>query len=178
MKLRQPLFRKYLSVLTGLISLTLVLATLLGACSSTPPKDETIGWSPNKLFAEAMDERNSRNYDKAVSHFEKLEGRAAGTVLSQQAQLEKAYTHHVAGEQAQAIATSVASGAVAANGTRFANCSSIFANLVTFQGGCVQGTTTGFENLMTVPIATEVAPVPILSTDPSLMPAMLAGLTA
>ncbi|WP_342132634.1 outer membrane protein assembly factor BamD [Hydrogenophaga sp. OTU3427] len=82
---------------------SLVLATLLGACSSAPPKDETIGWSPNKLFAEAMDERNSRNYDKAVSHFEKLEGRAAGTVLSQQAQLEKAYTHHIAGEQAQAI---------------------------------------------------------------------------
>jgi iron complex outermembrane recepter protein len=46
---------------------------------------------------------------------------------------------------AQAIASSVASGAVAANGTRFANCSSVFANLITFQGGCVQGTTTGFD---------------------------------
>jgi iron complex outermembrane receptor protein len=46
---------------------------------------------------------------------------------------------------AQAIASSVASGAVSANGTRFANCSSIFANLVTFQGGCVQGVTTGFD---------------------------------
>lgn len=46
---------------------------------------------------------------------------------------------------AQAIATSVASGAVAANGTRFANCSSVLANLITFQGGCVQGTTTGFD---------------------------------
>jgi iron complex outermembrane receptor protein len=45
----------------------------------------------------------------------------------------------------QAIATSVASGAVAANGTRFANCSSVFANLITFQGGCVQGVTTGFD---------------------------------
>ena len=46
---------------------------------------------------------------------------------------------------AQALASSVASGAVAANGTRFANCSSIFANLITFQGGCVQGVTTGFD---------------------------------
>ena len=82
-----------------------VLATLLSACSSTPAKDETIGWSPNKLFAEAIDERNSRNYDKAVSHFEKLEGRAAGTLLSQQAQLEKAYTHHLSEEKAQAIVT-------------------------------------------------------------------------
>ena len=82
-----------------------VLATLLGACSSTPPKDETVGWSPNKLFSEAIEERNARNYDKAVSHFEKLEGRAAGTLLSQQAQLEKAYTHHLAEEKAQAIVT-------------------------------------------------------------------------
>jgi iron complex outermembrane recepter protein len=45
----------------------------------------------------------------------------------------------------QAIASSVASGAVSANGTRFANCSSVFANLITFQGGCVQGVTTGID---------------------------------
>ncbi len=46
----------------------------------------------------------------------------------------------------QAIATSVASGALAPNNTRFANCSSVFANLITFQGGgCVQGTTTGLD---------------------------------
>jgi len=84
---------------------TLALAAFLSGCSSTPARDETVGWSPNKLFAEAMDERSARNYDKAVSHFEKLEGRAAGTLLAQQAQLEKAYTHHIAGEQAQAIVT-------------------------------------------------------------------------
>jgi iron complex outermembrane receptor protein len=46
---------------------------------------------------------------------------------------------------AQAIATAVSSGAVAANGTRFANCANVFADLITFQGGCVQGTTTGFD---------------------------------
>ena len=45
----------------------------------------------------------------------------------------------------QAIATSVANGAVSANGTRFANCGSVLANLITFQGGCVQGVTTGFD---------------------------------
>ncbi len=45
----------------------------------------------------------------------------------------------------QAIASSVASGAVSPNGTRFANCSSTFANLVTFQGACVQGVTTGLD---------------------------------
>ena len=86
--------------------LTLVaLAAALGGCASTKPVDETAGWSPNKLYAEAMDERNSGNYEKAVLYFEKLEGRAAGTPLAQQAQLEKAYAHYKAGEQPQAIAT-------------------------------------------------------------------------
>ena len=47
----------------------------------------------------------------------------------------------------QAIASSVVSGALVGTSTtnRFANCSSIFANLVTFQGGCVQGVTTGLD---------------------------------
>jgi iron complex outermembrane receptor protein len=46
----------------------------------------------------------------------------------------------------QAIATSVASGALSPNNTRFANCSSVFANLITFQGGvCQQGVTTGLD---------------------------------
>lgn len=80
------------------------LAVLAG-CASSKPVDETAGWSPNKLYAEAMDERNSGSYEKAVKLFEKLEGRAAGTALAQQAELEKAYAHYKAGEQAQAVVT-------------------------------------------------------------------------
>ncbi|NIC43433.1 outer membrane protein assembly factor BamD [Aquabacterium sp. A08] len=82
-----------------------VAAVILGGCATSKPVDETAGWSPNKLYAEAMDERNSGNHEKAVQLFEKLEGRAAGTPLAQQAQLEKAYAHYKAGEQAQAIGT-------------------------------------------------------------------------
>ena len=82
-----------------------VAAVILGGCATPKPVDETAGWSPNKLYAEAMDERNSGNHEKAVQLFEKLEGRAAGTPLAQQAQLEKAYAHYKAGEQAQAIGT-------------------------------------------------------------------------
>ena len=47
----------------------------------------------------------SGGYDKAVVLFEKLEGRAAGTPLAQQAQVDKAYAHYKAGEKSQAIAT-------------------------------------------------------------------------
>lgn len=80
-------------------------ATLLAlsACSSTP-KDETAGWSPNKIYAEARDERDAGNFDKAVSLYEKLEGRAAGTPLAQQAQLEKAHAYYKSNEPAQALA--------------------------------------------------------------------------
>ncbi len=76
---------------------------LLAACSSTPD-DKTSNWSPNKLYAEAKDELNSGAYDKAAVLLEKLEGRAAGTPLAQQAQLEKAYAHYKAAEPAQATA--------------------------------------------------------------------------
>jgi len=79
-------------------------ALLLAGCSTTA-QDDTAGWSPNKIYAEAKDEMNSGGYDKAVTLLEKLEGRAAGTPLAQQAQLDKAYAHYKSGETAQAIAT-------------------------------------------------------------------------
>ena len=85
-------------------SLLLATAALLAGCSSTPD-DKTGSWSPNKLYSEAKDELNSGAYDKAIPLFEKLEGRAAGTPLAQQAQLEKAYAHYKSGDQAQAEAT-------------------------------------------------------------------------
>jgi len=78
-------------------------AAMLAACSSTPD-DATASWSPNRIYAQAKDEVAAGSYDKAIPLFEKLEGRAAGTPLAQQAQLEKAYAHFKSGEPAQAIA--------------------------------------------------------------------------
>ena len=74
-----------------------------GGCSTTEI-DRTSGMSPNKLYAEAKDELSSGAYDKAALLFEKLEGRAAGTPLAQQAQLEKAYAKYKATESAEALA--------------------------------------------------------------------------
>ena len=96
------MLRAKLSVVPALVMAG--AAVLLSACSTTPV-DETANWSPNKIYAEAKEEMNSNAYDKAVTLFEKLEGRAAGTPLAQQAQLEKAYAQYKAGEQAQAVAT-------------------------------------------------------------------------
>ena len=87
-------------LVTSLAALTLALA----GCSSKPV-DPTGSWSPNKIYTEAKDEARSGAYDKAIPLFEKLEGRAAGTPLAQQAQLEKAYAQYKSSEQAQALAT-------------------------------------------------------------------------
>ena len=100
------LFLKLSVVSLKLTSFTAGVAVLavFGGCSSTPV-DPTGSWSPNKLYSEAKDESRSGAYDKAIPLFEKLEGRAAGTPLAQQAQLEKAYAQYKGAEQAQAIAT-------------------------------------------------------------------------
>jgi outer membrane protein assembly factor BamD len=88
----------------GCTCLIIGTALFLSACSSTP-SDPTATWSPNKIYAEAKDELGSGAFDKAISLLDKLEGRAAGTPLAQQAQLEKAFAHYKTGEPAQAIAT-------------------------------------------------------------------------
>ena len=93
------MFRAKLSVVSAL-----GLALLLAGCSTTT-EDKTVSWSPNKIHSEAKDEMSSGAYDKAIPLLEKLEGRAAGTPLAQQAQLEKAYAQYKSNEQAQAIAT-------------------------------------------------------------------------
>jgi outer membrane protein assembly factor BamD len=89
-----------LSVVPALLALALA-----AGCSSTPEADKTASWSPNRLYNEAKEELNAGAFDKAIPLFEKLEGRAAGTILAQQAQLEKAFAHYKAGDIAQAHAT-------------------------------------------------------------------------
>jgi outer membrane protein assembly factor BamD len=85
-------------------ALALALAALVAGCSSTS-EDKTAGMSPNKIYADAKEELNSGSYDKAIPLFEKLEGRAAGTPLAQQAQLDKAYAQYKSNDHAAALAT-------------------------------------------------------------------------
>lgn len=84
---------------------SLGLAFALAGCASMFEEDKTSTWSPNKLYAEAKDEAASGNFERAIPLFERLEGRAAGTPLAQQAQLDKAYAHYRANDPAQAHAT-------------------------------------------------------------------------
>ncbi|MBL0422035.1 outer membrane protein assembly factor BamD [Ramlibacter sp. AW1] len=91
---------KLSAVAPGLLALSVVL---LSACSSINQDQST--WSPNRLYSEAKDEVAAGSFDKAIPLLERLEGRAAGTPLAQQAQLDKAFAQFKAGEKADALAT-------------------------------------------------------------------------
>ncbi len=85
-------------------SLALLLGALVAACGLLPDAaDETKGWSAEKLYAEAKDNLNSRNYEQAIKYYEKLEARFPYGRYAQQAQLEIAYSYYKDNEPAQAV---------------------------------------------------------------------------
>ena len=83
----------------------LFLATLLGGCGLLPEvKDETVGWSANKLYAEAKDSMNEGGYEKAIKYFEKLESRYPYGRFAQQAQIDIAYAYWKSNEIPSSVA--------------------------------------------------------------------------
>ena len=84
-------------------SLALLLGALVAACGTLPDADETKGWSAQKLYAEAKDNLNNRNYEQAIKYYEKLEARYPYGRYAQQAQLEIAYAYYKDNEPAQAV---------------------------------------------------------------------------
>nr|WP_295074967.1 outer membrane protein assembly factor BamD [uncultured Roseateles sp.] len=85
--------------------LTVTVALALAACNSAPKDDPNSQANLNKLYAEAKDDLLAGSYDRAIKALEKIEGRAAGTTMAQQAQLDLAWAYHKSGERAQAVTT-------------------------------------------------------------------------
>ncbi len=84
---------------------TLFLFALQTGCGLLPEvKDETIGWSANKLYAEAKEALNGNSYEQAIKYFEKLESRYPYGRYAQQAQVEIAYAYWKSGETVSALA--------------------------------------------------------------------------
>jgi outer membrane protein assembly factor BamD len=80
-------------------------ALTLGGCGLLPEvKDETAGWSAQKIYSEAKDNLNSGNYERSVKLFETLESRYPFGRYAQQAQLEVAYAYYKDNEPISAIA--------------------------------------------------------------------------
>src|SRR5512135_239396 len=92
--------------LNRVVGSVLLAATLtLGGCGLLPEvKDETVGWSAQKLYAEAKDNLNEGNYERAVKLFETLESRYPFGRYAQQALLEVAYAYYKDNEPISAVA--------------------------------------------------------------------------
>ena len=83
--------------------LAMCMSVMLVACGSTP-QDEFANIPSDKLYADAKDDAAEGNYELAIKKLEKVEARASGTLLSQQAQIDLAYAYFRTGEKAQALA--------------------------------------------------------------------------
>ena len=81
-----------------------ILAMLLSAGCAMEPVDETRNWSPDRIYSAAREELDSKNYQKAIGYYEKLESRYPYGRFAQMAQIETAYAYWKDGEVAQALA--------------------------------------------------------------------------
>ncbi len=91
-------FRKCVAVWTFLFSVT--------GCSWLPEtKEETTGWSAEKIYSEAHGALVTGNYTRAVKLFDTLEGRFPYGRYAQQAILEGAYANYRQGETTPALAS-------------------------------------------------------------------------
>ena len=85
--------------------IAILFASGIAACDLLPEvKEETAGWSAEKLYQEAHTMMVTGNYTRAIKLFDTLEGRFPYGRYAQQAILEGAYSNYRAGETATAIA--------------------------------------------------------------------------
>ena len=77
-------------------------AALVAGCGST--KEDDRSKAPEKLYSDAKDDLDAGSWDRAAKSFERVEGRAAGTLLAQQAMLERAYALYRSGERTESLA--------------------------------------------------------------------------
>src|SRR5437868_12656799 len=83
-------------------ALLAAIALVAAGCSSLNDKDETVGWTAQRLYGEAKDAMSSRDWQKAIKLLEKLEARYPYGRYAQQAQLEIAYANWKDNERASA----------------------------------------------------------------------------
>ena len=92
-------FRRFVTLLAPIS-----LAAILAACGATQAEKDN-ATPVEKLYADAMDDVEGANYDRAIKSLDRIEGRAAGSILAQQAQLELAYLYWKTSDKVQALAT-------------------------------------------------------------------------
>ncbi|HZI82740.1 MAG TPA: outer membrane protein assembly factor BamD [Casimicrobiaceae bacterium] len=87
------------------IAVVIAFAAGIAGCDLLPEvKDETAGWTAERLYKEAHEMLVTGNYTRAIKLYETLEGRFPYGRYAQQAILEGAYANYRAGETATSIA--------------------------------------------------------------------------
>jgi outer membrane protein assembly factor BamD len=87
------------------LALLILLSAALAGCNLLPEvKDETAGWTAERIYKDAHESMLSANYTRAIKMFDTLEGRFPYGRLAQQAILEGAYANFRQGEATTAIA--------------------------------------------------------------------------
>ncbi len=76
----------------------------MAGCGTTK-EDPLSTTAVEKLYADAKDDIGAGSYERAIKTLERVEGRAAGTLLAQQATLDLAYVRYRTGERAESLAT-------------------------------------------------------------------------
>ncbi len=87
------------------MALCAAATVVLAGCASFSNDSKVDANDPDKLYAEAMDELANGSFDRAIKGFERVEARATGTLLGQQAMLQLAYAQWRSGERVLALAT-------------------------------------------------------------------------
>jgi outer membrane protein assembly factor BamD len=85
------------------LGLALATALFLAGCAGGPkrPEDQTA----EEAYAEARDDLSSGAYDAAIRGLSRVEALGGGTLISQQALLDKAYAQWRTGDRDEAVAT-------------------------------------------------------------------------
>src|SRR5260221_6157123 len=83
-------------------SLAILALLLVAGCATS--SDETKNWGQERIYSAAREELESKNYQKAVGYYEKLEARYRYGRYGQMAQIESAYAFWKDAENAQALA--------------------------------------------------------------------------
>lgn len=81
------------------------MAVMVIGCAGPTSKPGEGGENLDKLYADAKDDLSSGSFERAIKSLERIEARATGTLLGQQAMLDIAYARWRSGERAPALAT-------------------------------------------------------------------------
>jgi outer membrane protein assembly factor BamD len=84
-------------------ALGLAVALSLSGCAGTVESDETVNWTPEKLYQSAKSDMNQGSYDAAIKTLNKLESRYPFGKWSQQSQLDQAYAKYKLQEMPEAL---------------------------------------------------------------------------